>query len=92
LPIDAKECANVIRTLERESKKKNQTQIFIETPYRNNHLKELLLKNLENETSLCIAMDITGVEERIRTFSVKKWKSMGYDMPKTPAVFLFLSF
>lgn len=92
LPIDAKECGHVIRDLERESRQKNQTQIFIETPYRNNHLKDLLLGNLKNETSLCIAIDITGVEEKIRTFSVKKWKGVTYDMPKAPAVFLFLSF
>ena len=92
LPIDAKECAQVIRDLEKESKRKKQTQIFIETPYRNNHLKDLLLKNLQNETTLCIAIDITGVEEKIRTLSVKKWKGITYDMPKAPAVFLFLSF
>jgi 16S rRNA (cytidine1402-2'-O)-methyltransferase len=92
LPIDAKECAHAIRDLEKESKGRNQTQIFIETPYRNNHLKELLLTNLKNETNLCIALDITGADERIRTFPVKKWKSITFDMPKTPAVFLFLSF
>ena len=92
LPIDAKECGHAIRDLEKESKRKNQTQIFIETPYRNNHLKDLLLKNLKNETTLCIAIDITGVEEKIRTFSVKKSKGITYEMPKAPAVFLFLSF
>ena len=92
LPIDAKECAHAIRDLEKESKRKNQTQIFIETPYRNNHLKELLLTNLKNETTLCIALDITSADERIRTFSVKKWKGLTFDMPKEPAVFLILSF
>ena len=91
LPIDAKECAKVIHDLERESNHKNQTQIFIETPYRNNHLKELLLKNLKNETLLCIAVDITGMGQRINTYAVKKWKSFAYEMPKMPAVFLFLS-
>jgi 16S rRNA (cytidine1402-2'-O)-methyltransferase len=92
LPIDAKECAQVIRDLEKESKRKNQTQIFIETPYRNNHLKDLLLNNLQNDTTLCIAIDITGLGENIRSLSVKKWKGIAYDMPKAPAVFLFLSF
>jgi 16S rRNA (cytidine1402-2'-O)-methyltransferase len=91
LPIDAKECAKVIRDLEKESRNKHQTQIFIETPYRNNHLKELLLKNLKNETLLCIALDVTGMEERINTYEVRRWKSLPYDMPKMPAVFLFLS-
>src|SRR5688572_4177338 len=92
LPIDAKECASVIRDLEKESKQRNQTQIFIETPYRNNHLKDLLVKNLKNETALCIATDITGIEENIRTLTVKSWKQVVIDMPKAPTVFLFLSF
>ncbi|HYI78194.1 MAG TPA: SAM-dependent methyltransferase [Chryseolinea sp.] len=92
LPIDAKECASVIRDLEKESKQRNQTQIFIETPYRNNHLKDLLVKNLKNETALCIATDITGIEENIQTLTVKSWKQVVIDMPKAPTVFLFLSF
>ncbi|HZB12967.1 MAG TPA: SAM-dependent methyltransferase [Chryseolinea sp.] len=92
LPIDAKECASVIRDLEKESKQRNQTQIFIETPYRNNHLKDLLVKNLKNETALCIATDITGIEENIQTLTVKNWKQVVIDMPKAPTVFLFLSF
>jgi 16S rRNA (cytidine1402-2'-O)-methyltransferase len=92
LPIDAKECASVIRDLEKESKQRNQTQIFIETPYRNNHVKDLLLKNLKNETALCIATDITGIEENIQTLTVKSWKQVVIDMPKAPTVFLFLSF
>lgn len=92
LPIEAKECSKVIREFERESKQKNQTQIFIETPYRNNHLKELLLKNLKNETLLSIAQNVTGPTEKISTFAIGKWKTIAYDMPKSPAVFLFLSF
>jgi 16S rRNA (cytidine1402-2'-O)-methyltransferase len=91
LPIEAKECAKVIRDLEKESHQKNQTQIFIETPYRNNHLKALLLKNLNNETELCIAVEITGLQESIQTLQVKEWKSIGKELPKTPAIFLFLS-
>jgi 16S rRNA (cytidine1402-2'-O)-methyltransferase len=92
LPIDPKECAKMIQELEKESRQKNQTQIFIETPYRNNHLKELLLKNLKNDTRLCIASDMTGEQERINTFLVQNWKKLDYQMPKLPAVFLFLSF
>ncbi|HZI25670.1 MAG TPA: SAM-dependent methyltransferase [Chryseolinea sp.] len=92
LPIDAKECAKAIQDFERESTHRNQTQIFIETPYRNNHVKDLLIKNLKHETLLSIALDLTGVQENIRTFPVKKWKQSHYDMPKAPAVFLFLSF
>lgn len=92
LPIDAKECSKAIQELERESRQKNQTQIFIETPYRNNHIKELLLKNLSNETLLCIAEDITGKKETIRTFTAKKWKTINYELSKIPVVFLILSF
>jgi 16S rRNA (cytidine1402-2'-O)-methyltransferase len=91
LPIEAKECAKVIRDLEKESHQKNQTQIVIETPYRNNQLKALLLKNLNNETELCIAVEITGLQESITTLQVKQWKSIGTELPKTPAIFLFLS-
>lgn len=92
LPIDAKECARVIRDMEVESRHKNQTQIFIETPYRNNNLKQLLVTTLKNETLLTIALDVTGKGEKINTFPIKQWKAIDYDMPKSPAVFLFLSF
>jgi 16S rRNA (cytidine1402-2'-O)-methyltransferase len=91
LPIEAKECGKVIRDFEKESQQKNQTQIFIETPYRNNHLKTLLLKNLNNETELCIAVDITGEQESIQTRRIKEWKSKANELPKSPAIFLFLS-
>jgi 16S rRNA (cytidine1402-2'-O)-methyltransferase len=91
LPIEAKDCARVIRELEKESQQKNQTQIFIETPYRNNHLKALLLKNLNPDASLCIAADITGAHESIQTRSIKEWKSSSNELAKTPALFLFLS-
>lgn len=91
LPIDAKECATVIHALEKESKQKNQTQIVIETPYRNNHIKDLLFKSLRHETLCCIAVDVTGQQEQIRTLPVKNWKRLGYHLPKLPAVFLFLS-
>lgn len=92
LPIDAKECSKVIYDLERESRQKNQTQIFIETPYRNNHLREVLLKTLSGETLLCIAEDLTGEKETIKTYTVKKWRTIDYELSKVPAVFLILSF
>jgi 16S rRNA (cytidine1402-2'-O)-methyltransferase len=91
LPIEAKECAKVIQNLEQESRQKNQTQIFIETPYRNNYLIQLLVNNLRNETMLSIALDLTGPEERIKTLPVKQWKTMDLLLPKAPAVFMFLS-
>lgn len=92
LPIDAKECVSVIRDLEKDSKQRSQTQVFIETPYRNNHIKELLIQNLKRETLLSIAQDLTGSQEKIMTLPISEWKNTHLLMPKVPAVFLFLSF
>jgi 16S rRNA (cytidine1402-2'-O)-methyltransferase len=91
LPIDSKEAQKVIRELEKESRVKHQTQIFIETPYRNNAMVQNLLKNLNNETLLCIGLDITGESEKVLTKTVKQWKVQPIDLPKKPAVFLFLA-
>lgn len=91
LPIDGKEAAKKIKDLERESKTKNQTQIFIETPYRNNAVFEHLLKNLNSSTQLTIALNLTGKDELVQTHSVASWKQKKSTWPKSPAVFLFLS-
>lgn len=91
LPIDAKEAMQRIKDLERESKTKNQTQIFIETPYRNNSVFDHLLKSLQSETRLTVALDVTGNHELIRTLKVEQWKKQKENWPKTPAVFLFLA-
>ena len=90
LPISVQDSAKSIKELEKESRTKNQTQIFIETPYRNNQLTTTLLKALNPETLLCIALDVSGANERIQTLSVKQWKTQTIQWPKTPAVFLFL--
>ncbi|HEY9047804.1 MAG TPA: SAM-dependent methyltransferase [Ohtaekwangia sp.] len=91
LPIDGKDASAIVKTLEKESRSKNQTQIFIETPYRNNTLMAVLMKSLADDTQLCIAVDVTGKDESIRSYSVKKWKSIPVTFPKSPAIFLFLS-
>jgi 16S rRNA (cytidine1402-2'-O)-methyltransferase len=91
LPVDSKEVTNKIKELERESKTKNQTQIFIETPYRNNSLFEHFLKTLHPDTKLTVAIDITGKNELVQTKKVKLWKETNANWPKTPAVFLFLA-
>ena len=91
LPIDSKQAAEQVRTMEKESKKKAQTQIFIETPYRNNQIFELLLKTLQKTTLLTVAIDITGKDENIRTQTIGKWLSTKPSWPKEPAVFLFLA-
>lgn len=92
LPIDGKEASNAIKEFEKESRTKNQTQIFIETPYRNNPLAANLLKTLHPETRLCIAVDVTGEQESIHTFTVREWKTKLKELPKLPAVFLFLAY
>jgi 16S rRNA (cytidine1402-2'-O)-methyltransferase len=91
LPIDSKEAATAIKTLEKESQNRRQTQLFIETPYRNNAMLKNLLQNLQDDTLLCIAVDLTGKEESIKTLPVSKWKNLRPELPKVPAVFLFLA-
>lgn len=91
LPIDSKEAAERIKELERESRNRNQTQIFIETPYRNNALFEHLVKTLQPSTRLTIAMDLTGDQQRITTQTVQQWRKEVANWPKIPTVFLFLA-
>ncbi len=91
LPVEAKDAAAKIKELERESKIRNQTQIFIETPYRNTSLFDHLLKHLQSETLLTVAIDITGKNESIQTKTIKQWKASKEAWPKTPAVFVFLA-
>lgn len=91
LPIDGKESTEAIRSFEKESRSKRQTQIFIETPYRNNAVAGNLLKALHEDTLLCIAIDITGKDESIITKPVKAWRKDKPELPKSPAVFLFLA-
>jgi 16S rRNA (cytidine1402-2'-O)-methyltransferase len=91
LPIDAKECGQKIKILEKESASKNQTQIFIETPYRNNQVLKNLLAALNGTTQLSIAMDVTGKNEFIKTQGVSAWKKESLTLSKEPVVFSFLA-
>jgi 16S rRNA (cytidine1402-2'-O)-methyltransferase len=91
LPIETKESGKAIKEFERESKQKNQTQIFIETPYRNNTVFSALKTNLGDNTLLCVASDLTGANEFIKTQSIKKWKDKQFEWKKVPTVFLFLA-
>lgn len=88
LPIGEHERAQGIRQLEAESKKKNCTQIFIETPYRNNQLIESILKTCSPSTKFCIAVDLTGKNEWIKTKTINEWKRGKVDIHKRPAIFL----
>lgn len=91
LPIEAKEAAKKIKELERESGLKNQTQIFIETPYRNNQVLKYLIDHLGGEINLCVAVNLTGKDEFIKMQTVADWKKNIPVLPKEPAVFLFLA-
>lgn len=88
LPIKNPERNNTIKELESESAKKNCTQIFIETPYRNNQLMEALLSVCQPSTKICIAVDLTGEKEFIKTRSAADWKKNKPDIHKLPAIFL----
>ena len=88
LPIDRQQRIKAIRQLEIEKNKKNQTQIFMETPYRNNQMLEDLLQNCMPETKLCIAANVTADDELIATKSIKNWRSTKPDLHKIPTIFL----
>ncbi|HKC34877.1 MAG TPA: SAM-dependent methyltransferase [Chitinophagaceae bacterium] len=88
LPIQNPERNKAIKELESESTKKNCTQIFIETPYRNNQLLDALLAACNPSTKICIAVDLTSEQEFIKTRSVNDWKKDKPDIHKRPAIFL----
>lgn len=88
LPIDNNEKVRAIRELEAEAIKKNCTQIFIETPYRNNQITEAILQNCQPGTRLCIAADLTAKNEWIKTMTIHEWKNNKPDIHKRPAIFL----
>ena len=89
LPIEKGERLKAIRVLEQESQHLNRTEIFIETPYRNNGMVEFLSENLRGDTMLCVACDITDPEkESIISMPAAQWKKAQYDYDKRPAIFL----
>lgn len=89
LPIDGSERKKAIKELEEYSRKKNCTQIFIETPYRNNQLIADILAICKNETRFCIAVDITSSQESIITKTIAAWKKeQAPGIHKRPAIFL----
>lgn len=89
LPIKDEEKQKRLKQLEDRLYKENQTQIFIETPYRNDKLFQFLLQTLRKETLLCIATDITGNNQSIKTKSIKEWqKNKDFLIGKNNTVFL----
>ncbi|ESU27732.1 methyltransferase [Flavobacterium saliperosum S13] len=88
LPIDKSEKKTALKNLEKLSFDKNQSQLFIETPYRNNKFLEDLLQILQPNTLLCVACDITLPTEFIKTQSVNQWKKNKADLHNRPCIFI----
>ncbi|WP_276480052.1 SAM-dependent methyltransferase [Paraflavitalea pollutisoli] len=91
LPIDTGHRFKAIREIEAASALKQCTQIFIETPYRNNQLLEALLKGCQPNTRICVATDLTSTTEFIQTKTVAEWKKGVPDLHKRPTVFCLLA-
>jgi len=92
LPIDANEKKSTLKQLERISFEKNQSQLFIETPYRNNKIFEDMLAALQPNTHICVACDITLPTEFIKTLTVNDWKKNKVDLHKRPCIFIIHKF
>lgn len=88
LPIDKNDKKQALKTFERLSFEKNQSQLFIETPYRNNKLMENLLQLLQPNTLLCVACDITLPTEYIKTKTINEWKKEKADLHNRPCIFI----
>lgn len=88
LPIDKRERKIEIKRLERISAEQHQSQLFIETPYRNNQMLESLISSLHPQTNICVACDITLPTEYIKTHTVNDWKRIKVDLHKRPTLFI----
>lgn len=92
LPSDKNERIKTIKGIEFDSRKQQATQLFIETPYRNQHVLEDLVANLQPLTLLCVACNITAQDELIVTKTIADWKKSALpDVHKKPTVFLLLA-
>ena len=91
LPRDAKERARRIREIEQRSRREGETQIFIETPYRNDVLIAALLEACAPSTKLCLASDLTLQSERVATRTIAEWRQSAVKTGKRPTVFLLLA-
>ena len=87
LPIDIQSRSLKLKELEEESARKKCTQIFIETPYRNNQMLETILKTCKPSTQLCVASEITSKNEFIKTRSIAEWRNEKIDLHKKPVIF-----
>ena len=90
LPIDKKERSKKLKTLEILARQYNQTQIFMETPYRNTALFDDIVRTCSPNTTLCLAKNITLHDEYIKTRTVGEWKAQKPNLHKQPCIFLLL--
>jgi 16S rRNA (cytidine1402-2'-O)-methyltransferase len=88
LPIDKVERAHKIKELEGQAERLKQTQLFIETPFRNNPMLEEILRTCKPTTRLCIACNLTGADEMVKTQTVAAWKKQIPELHKQPCIFL----
>ena len=88
LPIEEGARSRRLKEMQRRIVAENQTQIFIETPYRNNKLIEELARRLPGDMLLCVASDLTGPRESILTKPLRQWAKGGWDYAKVPTIFL----
>ena len=91
LPIDVTERIKAIKEMESISQRKRSSQIFIETPFRNNQIIETLLKTCKPNTKLCIAAELTGPNEYIKTKTIAEWQKEKTDFHKKPVIFLLFA-
>jgi 16S rRNA (cytidine1402-2'-O)-methyltransferase len=91
LPIDKDERKQSLKQLEKQSQQEGQTQIFIETPYRNNQLLEAMTTHLKADTQLCVACNLTLQDEFILSKEIRQWQPAAHDLHKRPCIFLFLA-
>ncbi len=91
LPIDGAKRKAAMKQMERDIRTRRQTQIFIETPYRNDRLIAELSDSLPPDMLLCVACDITSPGQSIQTRPLRQWRTAGYDYAKRPAIFLLFS-
>jgi len=91
LPIKNNERIQKLKTIEKESQKLDKTQIFMETPYRNNKIFADILKTCKKNTRLCVASSITLQEEYIKTKTIEEWQDEEINLHKKPTIFLILA-
>ena len=88
LPVDTEQRRTRLRSLERDMRSTGRTHIFIETPYRNNRMMADIMASLSRHTRVCVAADITGPRQMVRTLTVGDWTRLHPELDKIPTIFL----